>query len=405
MSQLAGHAAYAYVAMKPTGGRKIGVRQAQDLAALSDGLRMESLLLLKHWELPAWAARDNELTLKDQLALNEQLAQLLSRGVPLVEALEVAAGTVRPVAKGRIERMRELVAAGSNFADACVKVGGFDTVTVAVYRGAERTGDLAGAAAQMAEAIRRRLAVAGKAVTLMMYPVIVLSISVLVAVGMLIGVMPMLGENLRTMAEASNHQLPALSNMVFDLGTWMRANVVPLMVGVAVVLVALLVGKAIVANVARIAMRRLPIVGEVVLAQESARFFSVMAAMTRSGVPIGDALGVSNQAISHPQLRSQLERLRTRLVEGGLLRTLIEEVEALPLATRRLLVAAERSGDLESAFNTLARDMTDEVDKRSQRLLAVMEPLLIVVMFLIIGSFLSAVLLPILTISSQASGL
>jgi type II secretory pathway component PulF len=100
-------------------------------------------------------------------------------------------------------------------------------------------------------------------------------------------------------------------------------------------------------------------------------------------------------------MRRQLDRLRTRLIEGGLLRNLIEEVTTFPLATRRLLVAAERSGDLEHAFGTLANDMTDEVDKTSTRLLAVLEPALILLMFTIIGSLLLALLLPMLTISNN----
>jgi type II secretory pathway component PulF len=76
-------------------------------------------------------------------------------------------------------------------------------------------------------------------------------------------------------------------------------------------------------------------------------------------------------------------------------------VQALPMATRRLLIAAERSGDLETVFSTLAADMAAEVERRSERLLAVMEPALIVTMFLIIGSLLMSIMLPMLTLSSR----
>jgi type II secretory pathway component PulF len=72
----------------------------------------------------------------------------------------------------------------------------------------------------------------------------------------------------------------------------------------------------------------------------------------------------------------------------------------MPIATRRLLVAADRSGDMESAFTTLAADMAEEVDRRSTRLLAALEPALIVFMFMIIGSLLLAILLPILSASN-----
>lgn len=389
--------AFFYVAMKPGAGRRFGIRQAASAGALSQALRHESLLLVNSYKLPAWAARENELTIKDQAALNEQLGQLLTRGVPLVEALDVVSSTVKPAAKARVIRMRDLVASGSSFADACRTVGGFDNVTIAVYKGAERTGDLGGAAKELSVALRRRLAVSGKAATMMIYPCIVLGISLVVATLMMMVVVPMIGEGL----SKSNIKLPVYSRVIMGAGMWMRDNAS--LVGMVVVagLVALLIGRKFVLDAAQKLMRRLPIIRDVVLAQECARFFGVMGAMTRTGVPIADALGVANQAIGHPAMRRQLDRMRTKLIEGGLLRNLIEEVTTFPVATRRLLVAAERSGDLEHAFGTLATDMTDEVDRTSTRLLAVMEPALILLMFIIIGSLLLALLLPMLTISNN----
>ncbi|MGE3107945.1 MAG: type II secretion system F family protein [Phycisphaerales bacterium] len=397
MARIAGPSSFAFIAVRPTGGKRFGVRQARNLAGLAESLRQENQVLLKSWTLPAWAARESKLTLVDHATLNEQLGQLLARGVPLVEALEVTAATVRTPTRPRIMRMRELVAAGSSFAAACKSVGGFDNVTIAVYQGAEKTGDLAGAAKQLSETARRQLKVQGKAATLMIYPAIVMSISFVVAMVMLTVVVPMIGEGLSN----ANIDLPWFSKLVIGAGSWMQRNLTYLMLGAAAAAALLLIMRARVGRLIQQFMRRAPLIGPVVLAQESARFFSVMAAMTRTGVPMADALAVANQAVTHPTLRRQLERLRTRLIDGGLLRTLIEEVKQFPIATRRLLIAAERSGDMESAFTTLAGDMTDEVDKRSGRLLAFLEPLLIVIMFLMIGSLLMSIMLPLLSLSSK----
>jgi type II secretory pathway component PulF len=125
--------------------------------------------------------------------------------------------------------------------------------------------------------------------------------------------------------------------------------------------------------------------------------------MSKAGVPLADGLATANLVIGHPKLRKQLDNLRSKLVAGGLLRQLIEQVEALPLATRRLLLAAERSGDLDSAFGSLAQDMTDEVERQSSRLLAFLQPLLIVIMATLVGGLLMAILIPILTLSSNIS--
>ena len=389
--------AFFYMAVRPGGGRKFGVRQAKTMPALAQSLRTDNQLLLKSWRVPAWFAPDQKLSLKDQGALNDQLAQLLSRGVPLVEALDVVTQTVRAATKPRMVRLRDLVQSGTSFADACKMVGGFDSVTIAVYRAAERTGDLAGAAKELSVTMRRRIAIAGKAATLMIYPAIVMSISLMVATLMMLVIVPMMGEGLMK----SDIPLPTFSKIVIGTGMWMRENVMWLSIIFGIFLILVIIGRAAVLNLAQISMRKLPIMRDVVVAQESARFFSVMGAMTRSGVPISDALGVANQALSHPVMRTQLERLRTRLIEGGLMRTLIEEVVSLPVATRRLLIAAERSGDLENAFHTLAGDMSDEVERSSARLLAVLEPALIVFMFTIIGTLLIALMLPMITLTSK----
>jgi general secretion pathway protein F len=390
-----GASSFLYVAVGPGGGRKFGLRQARSPGALAETLRKDRLLLLKWYRMPGWAAPASTLTLADQATLNDQLAQLLSRGVPLVEALEVVSATVRAAGRTRIDRIREMVAGGTSFADACRGVGGFDEVTIAVYRAAERTGDLAGAAKRLSESARRQLTVRGKAVTLMIYPAIVLSISVVVATLMLMFVVPRIGQALMQ----AKVKLPMFSKVVVGVGGWMHDNATAIGLGAACTLVVLLlIHKQLLAGVA-VLLRRLPGLKGVVLAQESTRFFSVMAAMTRSGVPLAEALGVANQAVTHPKLRAQLERLRERLVAGGLLRTLVEDVASLPIATRRLLVAADRSGDMETAFTTLSADMAEEVDRRSTRLLAALEPALIVFMFAIIGSLLLAILLPILSAS------
>src|SRR5688572_31181480 len=142
---------FVFVAAKTGGGRTMGLRAAPSERALAESLRRERLLLLKSYRLPAWAGGGpvRGLSLKARAELNDQLGQLISRGVPLVEALEVTASTVDGSAREQIEKMRELVAAGSSFGDACQRTGAFDRVTVAVYRAAERTGDLGGAAKQL----------------------------------------------------------------------------------------------------------------------------------------------------------------------------------------------------------------------------------------------------------------
>ncbi len=397
MSRIGTPSPFLYLATTPKGGRTVGLRQARSERALADTLRQDRMVLLRTWRLPAAFASEPRLTLKDQVELNSQLSMLLTRGVPLVEALEVTATVVTPGMQPVVARMMEMVAGGTSFADTCRKVGVFDEITVAVYQAAERTGDLGGSAAQLAETARRQQAIKGKAGTVMLYPVVVLCIAVMAALVLLIAVIPRIGQSL----EEAGAKLPWFTAVLVDVGVFMKTEWAYLLGGVAVVAVLLVFGRRHVFLALGRLSRSLPALKQVILIQESARFFSVMAALSRSGVPLADALGIANGAVRHPTLQSQLKTLRTRLVEGGVLHGLIDKVTALPLATRRLLMAAERAGDLDTAFDGLARDMADELDRRTSRLLALLEPAVIVLMFLIIGSMVLALMIPMLTISNQ----
>jgi type II secretory pathway component PulF len=64
-------------------------------------------------------------------------------------------------------------------------------------------------------------------------------------------------------------------------------------------------------------------------------------------------------------------------------------------------VAAERSGDLDSAFEVLSQDMVEELARRSDRMLAALEPVLIVLMALTIGSIVLAIMIPLMSMASS----
>lgn len=395
---------HVFQAMTPAGASTFGVRPAVDSIELGNALKRDDLLLTRAVRLPLKASPFS-LPTKDEVALNEQLASLVGRGVPLVEALEVAASVVTVKSKPRIERLREQVASGASFADACEHIGGFDDVTIGVYRAAERSGDIAGAAKRLADNARRRQALFGKVITILIYPSVVAAFAFIIFFCLMAFIVPMFSEQMRGfLPPEALENMNVLSKVVFATGEWMNDNLLLSLGIVALAITLALTGRKILLGVLASLIRKVPAMGSLMLATEMARFFSVLAAMTRSGVTLADALASATNVLSEPRLREQLESLQRSLVQGGLWRTLIERVDALPLATRRLLVAAERGGELDGAFESLAEELADEVETRAQRLLAVLEPLILVLIFLVIGPIIIAVAIPMFTARTQVGG-
>ncbi|MGP1346245.1 MAG: type II secretion system F family protein [Phycisphaerales bacterium] len=398
---------YFYQAMNDAGAKKMGLRAAPDEAALAQSLVGDQLYLISAWRVPFTSSssgasagapdRAARVPLKDEVAVNEQLHTLLDRGVPLVEVLEVGASVVSNRTKPKVLRLRELVSAGSSFADACEQVGGFDPVAAAVYRAAERTGDLGSAAGRLAEAARRRLQMIGKTITVMIYPAVILTVAILILFGLLAFLVPSIADQIEAMGSTP----PWYSQVVFSLGRWLNENLLAVLIIVAGALAISIVLKGIVLGAIASVARRIGAIARLLRAIELTRLFAVLGAMTRSGVPLAEALAFSTRVISDPVLRGQLEKLQQSLVEGGVLRRLLEDVTALPLPTRRLLIAAERGGDLDSAFDGLSADMAEDVERRSSRLLALLEPLIIVGMFTVLGPLVIAIAIPLMTVSPQ----
>lgn len=397
MSRANINSSFFYIANKSSGGKAFGVRTARSQRALGATLRKERQILVKTWKLPAWATNETEMSLKDHAEFDAQLAQLLERGVPLTEALEVASSVVGSSNEDRILRLRALVAQGTSFSDACAQVGSFDEVTCAVYKAAEKTGDLAGACAQLSIGAKRRLEVSGKAATLMIYPCIVLTIAFIAGLVMMTLVVPTIGESMAS----SGIDVPTFTKILVSAGIFLRANIIILLAVIVLTVVIMFLWRSTVAKLAVTLTRNMPFVRDVVLEQELTRFFSVMGSMTRSGIVLSDAIAVSSGVIGHPKLSKDLMRLQLRLIEGGIFRTLIEQVSALPLATRKLLVAADQAGDLESAFDSLAQDHAKNVDKKTARLMALLEPLMIVFLFVIVGIMILAIMLPMMNMTNS----
>jgi len=398
MSVQAAPKQFLFTAVTATGARRRGLRAADGRASLADALGDENLLLLRAWEIPAWASGGGEekLSLNDYLSLNEQLALLVSRGVPLVEALEVAESVVGAKAQRKVRLLRERVAAGDSFADACADVGGFDDVAIAVYRAAERSGDLAPAAKRLSESAKRRASVASRAKTMLMYPAFVAVIGVGVLGLMLLVVVPTLGDALTK----ANAELPGYSQLVISTGLWMRGHLMLVLLVIGAVLIGAIVGRRTIIPAAGSLLRRIPVVEHAGLSGECASLFAVLAAMSRSGVPLADSLSVSAMTVKHPRLREQLENLQTGLVDGGVFAKLVEDVEALPLATRKLLVAADRAGDLEPTFESLTQEYAERSEEASSRLLSLLGPAILVLVFLFVGAIVLALMIPLMNLSS-----
>ncbi|MBF8721134.1 type II secretion system inner membrane protein GspF [Pseudomonas guariconensis] len=396
-------AVFRYQAQDTQGVRQRGTLEAPSARQARQALRDQGLLVLQVEPVRAsffngLLAR-NRLSLARRSLLTRQLATLLHAGVPLTEALQaVAAQTSQRQVRQIVRGVAERVAEGHALAQA---LGAYPQAFPMVYRAtiaaAERSGHLAGVLDRLAEHGENQQALRQKVQLAMVYPVILLVVSLLV-VGFLLGyVVP---DVVQAFAR-DQAQLPMATQVLIALSD--ATNRYGL-IGVPALAAA--------ATVVYLALRqptrrrqwhgvslRLPAYGEFVRASEAARFISTLAILGRSGVALVEAMHIGAGVIGNLVLRERLLEAARELGEGATLANCLARSETLPPLMLHMIASGERAGDLDTMLERAADLQGKQLAGRISLLVSLCEPLMLLVMGGIVLFIVLAILLPILNLN------
>ncbi|ORL67719.1 type II secretion system inner membrane protein GspF [Pseudomonas putida] len=396
-------ALFRYQAQDARGARQRGTLEAPGARQARQALRDQGLLVLqvepvRESPLNGLLTR-NHLSLARRSLLTRQLATLLHAGVPLTEALQaVAAQTTQRQVRQVLRGVAERVAEGHALAQA---LGAYPQAFPMVYRAtvaaAERSGHLAGVLDRLAEHGENQQALRQKVQLAMVYPVILLVVSLLV-VGFLLGyVVP----DVVQAFSRDQAQLPMATQVLIALSDATHRYGV---LGVA----ALAAAAAAVYWALRHPARRrkwqgvslrLPAYGEFVRASEAARFISTLAILGRSGVALVEAMHIGAGVIGNLVLRERLLEAARELGEGATLANCLARSETLPPLMLHMIASGERAGELDTMLERAADLQGKQLAGRISLLVSLCEPLMLLVMGGIVLFIVLAILLPILNLN------
>lgn len=140
---------------------------------------------------------------------------------------------------------------------------------------------------------------------------------------------------------------------------------------------------------------KLPLVGRLIQTLALARFARILSLMLGSGVPLLRALEISSEAVVNRSFRTILDQARSAVVEGSSLSAVLSRFPLFPPLLTHLIAVGERSGTLETSLETAGQSFEREFTADTGRLMALLEPLLVLAMGLAVGLVVIAVLLPI----------
>src|SRR5690554_2287940 len=346
----------------------------------------------------AGKARKKRGNSRDRLLhFTRELSVMLTSGLPLDRSLAILAGMGADASVQLVNQLRDDLRKGQSFAEALEQHPEFSSFYVNMIRAGEASGTLEGTLVRMTEYLERAKALRKMIVSALTYPVILFTVAILSLVFLLAYVVPSFADLFADMGGS----LPGPTRLVMQMGDFMGSWWWLVLGGLAGVY---WLGKRRFADEGfrqKFDERVLgwPLVGELIGNIEMTRFARTLGVLLHGGVPMVAGLGIAQATVSNRTLRGELDTAVTALREGRSLSASLLEGGKFPELALHMLQVGEETGRLEEMLLKVAELYEDEVGTVTQRLLALLEPALILGLGVLIAGIIVSILLGILGVN------
>jgi type IV pilus assembly protein PilC len=340
----------------------------------------------------------------DLVVFTRQLSTMISAGIPLVEALEIMEQQVEDRGfKIALARIVESVRSGSDFSQALsLYPRVFGNIYINMVKAGEVSGQLDIILVRLAEYQEAAAALKREIVAAMTYPVVALVMVFGITVFLMVGIVPKFKEIFDSL---EGIKLPGITLALLAVSNFMRTKAL-YWVGC---LVALFVGVILYKRTDRGGYQfdwlvlRVPILGPLFQKVALSRFSRTFSTLIRSGVPILGALEIVAGTAGNRVVAEAIDRAREAVRQGEPLAEPLSQSDVFPPMVTRMISVGERSGSLEELLGKISDFYDQQVTAAVQSLTSVIEPVLIGIMGVLVGSIVLAVFMPILKLTAHMS--
>lgn len=345
--------------------------------------------------------QSKKVSLKDLSLYSRQLSVLIDAELPLIQSLNILAEQSKnKYFKQVIEEIREDVEAGSSLNEAKRKFPKvFDNLYCNLVASGEQSGSLDVMLKRLAEYLEKIVKLRAQVKQAMVYPISVLSFSIIIIIFMLWKVVPVFASIFVEM----NAELPGLTAVIMALSAFIQNNIVFLFLG-GVALIFLIkysrqttAGKKVFDKM----LLNLPLFGGLILKVGLSRITRTLGTLIAGGVPMLECLKITSSTAGNIILEEQVLKARTMVSEGSSLTDAFKETGQFPFMFVQLMGVGEATGKLDEMLAKLADFYDDEVETSVATMLSVLEPLLLVFVGGMVGLIVISMYLPIFSIMKQ----
>jgi type IV pilus assembly protein PilC len=347
----------------------------------------------KKLALPTFGRR-RRIPAQEFVVFNQELAALLKAGLPLLQALDLMLERMHnPHFRSVLADVRDQVKSGADLSDAFAAHGDlFPRLYPSSLKAGERSGELELVIRRFIRYLKLVLDARRRIVSALVYPAVLVCLSIAMIIVMALFVVP---KFMGFFAELGG-ELPLITRIVLAASTFARSNWPLLLIGIVVGTVALRSWSR--TEVGRLSLDRLklrtPFMGPVLHRFALAEFCRSLSTLLSGGIPLVPAFEIAISSVGNAFVRSRIEPTVQMVREGKPFHAALETSEIFTDMAIDMVKVGEATGSLDEMLSSVADFLDEQVETRMQRLLSLVEPMMLVFMGLIIAILLISIYLP-----------
>lgn len=330
--------------------------------------------------------------------LMSKISLLLKNGVKVDRAFEIAKKGIRKRKFRRIiDDVYEDIRKGTALSFSLEKHPDiFDPLCISIVRIGEATGHLAQAFSDISSNLSFRRSITSKTRQALVYPSIILAVCLISIFFIFNYIVPKF-----SVIFSGIEDLPVYTHMLLAVSAFFRKYQIILIIGclLLTVLVSRWKKTAWFKRATDALVLKIPVVRHLCFTLENLRFTSALAILLRSGVVLSDALDYAVKSIGNIFLNKRLLVVRNEIRQGNKLSETMAKTGFLPDTFDGLLEVGEQTGNLSEVFFEMEKRLKTDYEDRVTGLITLVEPILIIIMGLVVGSVVVVMLLSMVSIN------
>ncbi len=374
---------FLYVAVDKLGAKRKGALEANNLLEAKERIRSQGWTLL---DISLKGFKGKRLSKEELLPFTLQMGELIAAGLPLYEALqsmkqERGSSKSLPI----IETLLDEIKRGNSLSQALSKFPDtFDGRYRSLVASGEAVGSLDKVFARIRSLLEKELKMRQELVSALTYPMILTFFSLIVVSVLLLFVVPSVEDMFQ------GKEPKGLTAVVFGTSHLVRDYPFTILFSLSSVVSAAWIWRK---NLKPYFFAS-PVVGTLLTRGALGRFCRTLGTLLEGGLPLTEALDLSKAVLNHPRLEEVIGKSREKILEGRRLSHEWRRSGFFPPLILQLVAMGEETGNLGGAFLKGADLLDTEVEKRSQQLLSMLQPVILILLGGVIGLVMVSILLP-----------